>query len=349
VPSCFGMIRDASGAAARSAPSLRQSLAIPAKSLFAICDTDLPRLCTRLLRTFWGLDDCSLHFYKLLMYDAEDSAHFEFHRDAVHNERHVATLVISLESPDCRGGRVVFKDFGEDDLMKPSREYQLEDMLKLYIFYTDTEHRVEPVTRGYRILLQYEIIVDDESGERVEIVEKDKFHYDTDMTGLFGGVNSSVLDIDNEPQSPIELRSIDLFSEQEVDESCAEHIVTWIKNASVTHIPALMMSNLYPIVNIEPDTLKGFDRLMYKILNPHFEIEFMPVSLFADKDKVSTCFSMHRSRAHHEKRDLCLYVTPTPVHCTDSLHGQYMGGSDKPAPHLNYTAVAMILNKTTKI
>lgn len=75
----------------------------------------------------------------------------------------------------------------------------------------------------------------------------------------------------------------------------------------------------------------------------------MPVCLFAEKDKVTRCVSLHRNRNHHEKRELCLYVTPATVHCTDSLSGAYMGGSDKAAPHLNYTAVAMILNKTTSL
>jgi hypothetical protein len=348
-PSCFGMIRDASGAADRYDERIRQSLEISADKIIAIRDTDLYKMATRLLRFHWGLDKCSLRFYKLLMYDADDKSHFEFHRDAVHDENHLGTLVIALESPDCRGGRVLFKDFDDDEVVHTA-DYRLQDMLKMYIFYTDTEHRVEQVTRGYRVILQYEIMVD--QLDEVECApEPDKFHYDTDVTNLFPEVCSSMGAVDDEPSSPITLRTIDLFSERVVDEKLCEQICVYLKNASVTHVPALMMSHLYPIANIEPDTLRGFDRLMYKVLDPHFDIEFMPVVLFGDDrgNIVTRCVSMHRNRHHHDKRDLMLYVTPTAVHCSEVLSGSYQGGTDHPQPHLHYTAVAMILNKINKL
>jgi hypothetical protein len=346
--SCFGIIHEASGSADKYDERIRQSVELNSQQVTRIRDTDLCKVVTRLLRSYWGLGNkcIKLNFYKLLMYDTE--GHFEFHRDAVHDECHVGTLVISLESPDCRGGRVVFKDF-DDDILCTDGEYRMEDTLKMCMFYTDAEHRVEPVTQGYRILLQYEILVKKPS-EIEAAVEKDKFHYDTDVTGLFDGKFELGNDDDEEPPSPITLRSIDLFFEQEFDEQCANNIVTWLKNASVIRIPGLMMSNLYPIANIEPATLRGFDRLLYKILDPHFDIEFMPVCLYADgadSNNLSRCVSLHRNRNHHEKRELTLYVTPARVHCTNSLEGAYMGGNDRPAPHLNYVAVVMILNKIT--
>jgi len=215
-------------------------------------------------------------------------------------------------------------------------DYQLQDMLKVYMFYTDTEHRVEPVTRGYRILLQYDILVDN-NVELPVMHEKDRFHYDTDVTGLFTAMD------EDESSSPISLRTFDLFNECEFNEECANNIITFFKNASLNRIPGLMMSHLYPIANIEPATLRGFDKLLYKVLNPHFDIEFMPVYLFAENpnDLVSHCVSLHRNRAHHEKRELTLFVTPAS---TSLLFGTYMGGNNKPASHLNYVAVCMILN-----
>jgi len=195
-------------------------------------------------------------------------------------------------------------------------------------------------------------MVDQLDCENEVLAEPDKFHYDTDVTNLFPDVCGKLCDYDDEPSSPITLRNIDLFNERIVDEKVCDQICIWLKNASVTQIPAMMMSHLYPIANIEPETLRGFDRLLYKILDPHFEIEFMPVVLFGDDQRanvITRCVSMHRNRNHHEKRQLTLYMTPTAVHCSEVLSGSYQGGTDHPQPQLHYTAVAMILNKVTKL
>jgi len=238
-------------------------------------------------------------------------------------------------------------------------EYRPRHMCKMSLFYTDTEHMVQPVQRGYRIVIQYEII----KGQDQDIIEDeiDKWHYDTNLSRLFKSedivaierVKKDIVDEEEEePPSPISLSFTDVFEQREMDEHVAWRLVSWLRDESATiRTPALMLSHLYPVAYIGVETLRGFDKLMHDTLVRHFDIEFMPVGLFMDeaRKRVVRCVSLHKQPRKRHTRDLTLFVTPTFVHCIDSLEGALLGSSENPVPHFNYTTVAMILHKISKM
>jgi hypothetical protein len=100
-------------------------------------------------------------FSKMAIY--ESGGHFDVHRDTVRSHAHQGTLLVEVRSAHRGGDLILEPSNGEavrwslssipDDL--PS------DMVRYIAFYTDINHRVEPVESGVRIVLQYDIYVDD--------------------------------------------------------------------------------------------------------------------------------------------------------------------------------------------
>ena len=94
---------------------------------------------------------CTL--YKLLLY--EEGGHFDFHRDTEKEDKMFATLVVQLPSV-YSGGEIIVKhgtsekkyDFSNDASFTPF----------FFSFYSDCQHRVCPVTSGYRLCLVYNVV-----------------------------------------------------------------------------------------------------------------------------------------------------------------------------------------------
>jgi hypothetical protein len=107
----------------------------------------------------------TVKLYKLAVYT--DGGHFDWHRDTTHSDQHHATVLIALNT-SWAGGDLILRRNGVETRtdMKPNhiQDIKLEDglsnvVLQAVAFYTDTEHKVEPVSGGVRIILQYDIEV----------------------------------------------------------------------------------------------------------------------------------------------------------------------------------------------
>jgi hypothetical protein len=100
-----------------------------------------------------------LKLYKLVVYT--DGGHFDFHMDSTHSDNHHATVLLALNT-SWTGGDLVLKRNGVEMRfgMHPN---DMNDghppLLQMVAFYTDTEHKVEKVTEGVRIVLQYDVEV----------------------------------------------------------------------------------------------------------------------------------------------------------------------------------------------
>jgi predicted 2-oxoglutarate/Fe(II)-dependent dioxygenase YbiX len=93
---------------------------------------------------------------KLAVY--KEGGHFGWHIDTTHSNEHHATLLLALNTT-WEGGDLKLRHNGVEAVvdMHPKADRHGEGInLQAVAFYTDTEHKVEPVTKGVRIVLQYD-------------------------------------------------------------------------------------------------------------------------------------------------------------------------------------------------
>ncbi|KAJ8586130.1 hypothetical protein M405DRAFT_772039, partial [Rhizopogon salebrosus TDB-379] len=82
-----------------------------------------------------------IKLYKLAIYG--EGGHFDWHRDSTHSDAHHGTALFALNT-EWEGGELMLRHQG--DSLSPV----------VIAFYTDTEHKVMPVTKGVRLVLQYD-------------------------------------------------------------------------------------------------------------------------------------------------------------------------------------------------
>jgi hypothetical protein len=159
-------------------------------------------------------------------------------------------LVFDL--PDCSEGR----DW-KWDISTPTQD----GCLRCCAFYTDTIHRVEPVTSGVRAVLQFDILIDSNSD--------DDSYCRRDVDYLFH--NSHYKEEWN-------MSGMEFGSPAETDAAVLEQIVSelLIEVTSVRSI-AFSLFHLYRQQSILPEYLKGQDDLLYKTLSATFDLQLRPV------------------------------------------------------------------------
>jgi len=299
---------------------------------------------------------------------------------------HIGTLEVSLESKDLCGGHLSFRNFdlepmrdchyddeenGKDKVLKLS-EYRARDMVKIHAFYTDTEHRIEPVNEGYRVSIEYDIIkvcdddIEDSQSMEKKVDDYSEYEYIRTLFNEETKDNIGCCDINIQQDKKDDLDEphtngfYSIFDEPEMSEKCAMGIVELLNKAPRT--AALMMSHLYPLAGVTRHVLRGFDKLLFDALEPHFDIEFMPVFLMNNDDISSQsddidmkCVSLQRRGSvdgtNHKKRkshSLILYITPCAVNCAEKIGEAYLDNFDG-GGRFNYTTMAMILNKASGV
>jgi len=92
--------------------------------------------------------------YNLLIY--EPGQFFKYHQDTEKAEDMIGTLLIVLPSQHT-GGDLVIDNHGEKKTFRSS-QFSL-DKLTAVAFYTDCHHTVKEVTKGYRVVLTYNLLV----------------------------------------------------------------------------------------------------------------------------------------------------------------------------------------------
>jgi 2OG-Fe(II) oxygenase superfamily len=90
--------------------------------------------------------------HNMLVY--EPGQFFVSHQDSEKKDDMIATLVVILPS-DFTGGGMVLEHHGETITVSGSR-----GKLTFVAFYADCHHRVRPVTRGYRVVLTYNLMLE---------------------------------------------------------------------------------------------------------------------------------------------------------------------------------------------
>ncbi|KAK0438850.1 uncharacterized protein EV420DRAFT_1207547 [Desarmillaria tabescens] len=215
--------------------------------------------------------EVEVRLYKLALYDK--GGHFDWHRDSTHGDDHHATVLVALNTT-WKGGALHLRHGGEEVVIdmqpkvkKADEESQPEIHLKAAAFYTDVEHKVEPVTEGVRIILQYDVFVSELSLPSTP--NSDTEDSKLDMVAFHSSIRCD--DHGNELQATSRFASEDSISAlvdaiQEIISSGTEEV-------------GIPLRYLYRQASIREEYLKGLDAIIYARLSEVFDVELAPVIL----------------------------------------------------------------------
>lgn len=203
-----------------------------------------------------------IKFYKLAVY--QDGGHFDWHMDTTHSDRHHATFLLALNT-SWEGGEFKLRRNGVETSvdMHPKTDRDGEGIsLQGVAFYTDTEHKVESVTKGIRIILQYDVEVmegdraEEELLEQAESISKGRKRYQK-TSGLLTADDAIVKKVTDIIESQL------VGGDEEV---------------------AFAMQHLYRKSSILPEFLKGVDAQLYRALVNSFDVTLRPVVVHTKTD-----------------------------------------------------------------
>lgn len=187
--------------------------------------------------------------YKLHIYPK--GGKFDTHVDTPHDDKHIASAIIILGSA-FSGGALVIEHAGQEE--------RVSSPGTLAAWYTDCPHRVEEVTGGTRIVLQFDVNTNAQLADSKKKEEGDDEDDDENESS-----NSNKSD-----EEPGEMHAY--FGDDHVIESAEwkKRFLQDLKNELDSGFDvALLLEHTYYSVNQcpSPATLKGRDRLLWSILS----------------------------------------------------------------------------------
>ena len=208
-------------------------------------------------------------FSKLAIY--EPGGHFHVHRDTVRSHDHQGTLLIEVKSTHT-GGDLVLEHNGEEvrwslatkdkDDDDPSRSDNDESRVRYIAFFTDVNHRVEPVLSGVRLVLQYDILATPMNEEEIEeeTEEREQEYYGFfSQTFSFPPVISTTLIT-----------------------KLIESVASCITNEQSISFP---LFHLYTDTQLLPSRLKSSDQQIFSALLSHgYHVLLVPVEIIAESN-----------------------------------------------------------------
>ncbi|KAK0434812.1 hypothetical protein EV421DRAFT_1276999 [Armillaria borealis] len=188
----------------------------------------------------------------------ENGEHFDWHGDSTHGDNHRGTVLVALNTSWDGGGiHLRHNDIEMDVDLHPvvSKDPQTRTTTSVSLhavaFYSDVELRVDPVTEGTCLILQYDIYVEtereDNSYERI---------YTTISEDMVG---AHVPEVSN----PVAMEELSNAIEKVHDEGTAE--------------VSFPLRHLYRQASIRPENLKGTDAVVYERLSQRFEVSLAPI------------------------------------------------------------------------
>ena len=208
------------------------------------------KACKKVHDNMFPFQKIRSELYKMHIY--KKGGFFHEHRDTLHGPNHIATLLVSLGSKH-RGGDLTVKHHEETEVWHSSYGGS-----QFACFFTDCDHSVSLVTEGVRVVLQYDVYLDEDSKGKVECSYED--------------------DEDEEDYDEMELWNVDNYAIEKpsdfISEKCGSMILLaltrWFSNNDKSL--AFFLSHDYAPSFLSLERLKGHDNLMYKFLSEHYEI-----------------------------------------------------------------------------
>ncbi|KAF9030947.1 hypothetical protein BDZ89DRAFT_640607 [Hymenopellis radicata] len=215
-----------------------------------------------------------LKLYKLAIY--KEGGHFDWHRDSTHGDDHHGTVLVSLNTA-WKGGALLLRHRGVETTfdMQPANKGKLVEM-QVVAFYTDVEHKVDPVTEGVRVVLQYDVYVatDDYCSDRE----------DDEGEPIYDVINTASVQRNSGYELP------DVTENDEALELLIRTLRASLKQKKIQEV-GFPLRHLYRQQSILPQYLKGVNALMYRRLSPLFEVSLYPILLHATADCESGSYS----------------------------------------------------------
>lgn len=216
-------------------------------------------------------------FYKLAMY--ESGGHFDYHRDTVHGPNHLATLLVEVKALH-EGGALWFQHEGEEWVGADFSQTTSEDNIHYIAFYTDVLHKVAPVTKGIRAVLQFDVLVEQEPKSDEEV------NHDEDD------------DEDNTGEPPLEPFAVQVRKEV-VPVECSEGMflspsakLAWLKEVrqclETYQTVAIPLFHRYAGEHLTPTMLKSIDRALFEtaISTPDLLVGYCPIKSIHESNYV---------------------------------------------------------------
>lgn len=201
-----------------------------------------------------------IKLYKLAIYG--EGGHFDWHRDSTHSDAHHGTVLCALNT-EWEGGDLLLRHGGVETSidMHPAPLHGCKDPQPVIVaFYTDTEHKVMPVTKGVRLVLQYDVEV---IGEKPPDSK-----YDTPLEEAL-----------EEAVDRHEHLTSHVTTSPNLDKTLIQGVVDEIRklHEQGTHIVAFPPAHLYRLASVRKEYLKGTDSALFDALNDHFDVSINPI------------------------------------------------------------------------
>lgn len=241
------------------------------------------------------------NLYKMQIY--QEGGKFERHKDTIHAPNHYATLVVSIPvkftGGELCGGvapphdailkskeEVEVADEVEEVLENEDHNYLFKTNLSDYyeksiIFLTDLDHEVKPVTSGTRIVLQYDVYLEDlfqEVDEKDELKEGKIENEETDDNENENESYENDYDEDN-TECPYNRPTKEFLCDQKyiedlilnIDEKILTSLRKFIEEKYVNEV-CFLLSHKYPL-SISKEYLKNGDLRLYEVLSKEYDLE----------------------------------------------------------------------------
>jgi hypothetical protein len=214
-----------------------------------------------------------LVFSKFAIY--EPGGHFGVHRDTVRSHDHQGTLLIEVKSAHT-GGDLILEHNGEELRWSLNRPRDLERKVEYIAFFTDVNHRVEPVLSGVRMVLQYDIHVFNDDPKQ-QSNDKGNFAVSYTYNGEKDGDDDDAQHFfDNTHQFPF---SVSDALTAKLLTALGEHL-TDEKRIAFPHF------YLYTDAQLLPSRLKSKDYQIFSALVNHgYHVELVPVEIIATSNE----------------------------------------------------------------
>lgn len=197
--------------------------------------------------------------YKMHIY--EEGGKFERHIDTLHAPNHYATLVVGVPGPSqYEGGEFMLEVDGQEHQidLRANQDGKGSISFNFVVFLTDLPHEIKPVTKGERIVLQYDVFIEDkeeddldpdeivyEAGDGLSYYEQGR--YDDILAPPNGGFKP-------DPKGNL----LTLLQEYK-----AQNPETQV---------CFLLTQLYPLC-LQMQNLRAGDRDLFDLLSTHYELE----------------------------------------------------------------------------
>ncbi|KAN0018403.1 hypothetical protein ACTFIU_011019 [Dictyostelium citrinum] len=234
-------------------------------------------------------------FYKKINYDLElykihiynEGGHFQPHIDTIHSKNHIGTYIVPLGVNTYEGGEFIISE--NDKFDETTINYKIEAIenkekdsidFKWIAFYNDCIHKVNEITKGVRIVLQFNILYNPwaERKENQPIITfermNDFFEYRNDPTEYSDHDKFLTLNYQNKYESELDCT---IKANRKHLQKMISIFDNLINERSVNC--GLFLSHLYK-ANVNENHLKGLDLLIWNEFVNYFGSKRVQICTF---------------------------------------------------------------------